>query len=73
MLDWDFNVGSFLKGLSLYMLGGASSREVYFLSIRRAFEYFEREIDDVFVVVEVFKFCVCKEVLMIEEVLECLE
>ena len=48
-LDWDPNAGSFSKGLSLHMLGGAPPREVHFLSTRRAFEYFEREIDDVLV------------------------
>ncbi|ABO99145.1 predicted protein [Ostreococcus lucimarinus CCE9901] len=72
-LDWDPNAGSFSKGLSLHMLGGAPPREVHFLSTRRAFEYFEREIDDVLVAAEVFKFRARKEAPTIEEVLECLE
>jgi len=72
-LGWDPDAGSFCKEMSLDMLGGAPKKEVHFLSIRGAFEYFEKEIDDVLIAAEVFQYRARGTVPVIQEVLDSLE
>ena len=72
-LGWDPDAGSFCKEMSLHMLGGAPKREVHFLSIRGAFEFFEKEIDDVLIAAEVFQYRARGSVPVIQEILDSLE
>lgn len=72
-LDWDPNGGSFSHEMSMHMLGGAPPREVRFLSRRRAIDYLEKEIDDVLIAANVFKFRASGHVPIVEDVLDSLE
>lgn len=72
-LDWDPSGGSFSHGMSTHLLGGAPPRQVTFLSRRRAIDYFDKEIDDVLVAADVFKFRARGSVPTIEAILDSLE
>lgn len=72
-LDWDPNAGSFSQEISLHRLGGVPPRDVTFLSVRAAFNFFEKEVDDVIVAAQVFQFRSQKTPPTIDEVIRIME
>lgn len=72
-LDWDPNGGVFSHEMNMHMLGGTPPREVRFVSRRRAIDYIEKEIDDVLVATDLFKFRASGKPPILDEVLESLE
>jgi len=72
-LDWNPDAGSFSREMSLYRLGGAPPRDVNFMSRRRAFKFFEKEIDDVIAAAEVFEFRARNTAPTIDEIMSAME
>lgn len=72
-LDWDPDAGSFSREISLHRLGGAPPRDVKFLSVRAAFNFFEKEVDDILVAAEVFQFRAQKIPPTIDDIIRVME